>query len=251
MPLRPRRNIIEKRLSVMKRNSARILFGLLFLCTAVLILGNAVGWWNIDSAGWWAMFLIIPGLAGMLDNGIDTWNTALVLIGVWLLAVNRGWLPAGISGSLIWVVILALIGLELLFGGTRRKWRYCGSGDPENFMNGVGVNRENMDSVSHTSVFTGQKIHNDSHSFRGAVLTTVFGGITLDLRSAVPVDGAVVDAVAIFGGITVFVPENCRVQVKGVPIFGGGGCRAERPDDPAFPLLTVRYTAIFGGVDVK
>lgn len=253
----------------MKRNSTRILMGVIFLCAAVVIFGNSTNLWNIDFTGWWTLFLIVPGIAGMLDYGIEIWNTALVLVGAWLLALARGWLPEGLGGSLIWVGVFLLIGLELLFGGTRRKFRNYNSGDPSVFTNNPGnaqysnpgqntppfnndgwVNRETNETISHTSVFSNLRIANDSHAFLSAALTAVFGNVMYNLRGCVPVNGAVVDAVAIFGNVTVFVPENCRLQVKGVPIFGGCRCRVMRPNDPSLPLLTIRYTSVFGGVEI-
>lgn len=233
----------------MRKNAARNLFGLAFLGAAIAVLGNTVGWWNITNCnGWWTVFLIVPGIAAIIEHGFDFWNVALVVIGVWLLSTAQGWLPAETSGSLIWVVILLFIALQLLFGGKIRKHR---SGCAATCFDNIEDQTENSDTTEHTAIFSGEKVSNFSRAFRGGTLTAIFSGITLDLRNAVPVNGAVIEATAIFGGVNILVSENCRVELNGVPIFGGAGCKAKNSENVSLPLLTVRYTSIFGGVEIK
>lgn len=61
------------------------------------------------------------------------------------------------------------------------------------------------------------------------------------------------DALALFGGVDVIVPPGWRVELGGLPVFGGYEDKTSGDGDvPAdAPVLKVAATAIFGGVDVK
>lgn len=84
-------------------------------------------------------------------------------------------------------------------------------------------------------------------------MTAVLGGATLDLSEAHVEPDARVEAFALFGGVDVVVPEGCRVQLAGLPVFGGyeDKTRGHGPLDRDAPVLHVDATAIFGGIEVK
>jgi predicted membrane protein len=110
------------------------------------------------------------------------------------------------------------------------------------------------DVVRATGVFGGPKIVSSARAFRGAWLTAIFGGVTLDLRDAVPAPGgATINATAAFGGIDILVPKGWRISVRSTPIFGGFEDKTDHsvpsPDDA--PTLHIDTVAIFGGVEVK
>jgi hypothetical protein len=60
------------------------------------------------------------------------------------------------------------------------------------------------------------------------------------------------DSFVMFGGIELMVPENWKVHVGGMPIFGGWSNKARlREDAPAdLPMLHVRCFVAFGGIEV-
>jgi hypothetical protein len=103
------------------------------------------------------------------------------------------------------------------------------------------------------ALFGGSETRNRSPHFAHANVAAVMGGATLDLREAHVEPGARVDALALFGGVDVIVPEGTRVNLHGLPIFGGYGDKTtgdgSLPADA--PMVDVTATAIFGGVEVK
>ena len=103
------------------------------------------------------------------------------------------------------------------------------------------------------AVLGGAETRNRSPHFRHANVSAVFGGATLDMRDAHLEPGATVDALALFGGVDVIVPPGWRVELGGLPIFGGYEDKTAGNGDvlPDAPVLKVAATAIFGGVDVK
>lgn len=231
----------------MKKNITRTLFGIVLIVTAAVVFGNAVGWWTVQNFdGWWTVFLIVPGLAGLIGYGFNIGSTCLVVIGTWLLAREQGWLPTPLANSLVWVLILLLIGLKLIFGGFR------GTRVPTVpvVFNGVKGANDSSNTLNYTAIFGSVAVANNSLTLCGGNVTTIFGGATLDLRQAIPVDGALIEANSVFGGIKIYAPLNCRIQVTGVPFFGGCECKAQRPNDPSLPLLTIKYSSVFGGVEI-
>lgn len=232
----------------MRRNITRVLFGVVLVAAAVVVFGNSLGFWNItDFSGWWTVFLIVPGLAGLISYGFNIGSTCLVLIGTWLLARAQGWIPSRVADSMVWVLILLLIGLKLIFGSFGRHKVPTGPV----ILDGVKGANDNSNTVNYTAVFGSVEVANNSLSLCGGNISAVFGGATIDLRQAVPIDGAVVEANAVFGGVKLFVPANCRLQVTGMPFLGGCECTAQRPSDPSLPLLIIRYTSVFGGVEIR
>ena len=81
----------------------------------------------------------------------------------------------------------------------------------------------------------------------------VMGGIQLDLTEARFETREVrITAVAIFGGVEVFVDDSIDVRVRGVGVLGG----FERPRDlppaqPGAPVVVIDGLALMGGVEVK
>jgi hypothetical protein len=85
-------------------------------------------------------------------------------------------------------------------------------------------------------------------------ILAVFGGADLDLREAVlPGREITIDAVAVFGGVSITVPPEMRVIDSGSAVMGGrdiSGNTAESAQ-PDATVLRITGTCVFGGVEVK
>ena len=106
--------------------------------------------------------------------------------------------------------------------------------------------------IKQLAVFSGANIKNVSKKFEGGDLFALFGGIELDLRNAniSQFEKTYIDAFAGFGGITIFVPKNCKVKITGVPLFGGWSDTSE-PADIDEPNIEINVFVAFGGLEVK
>jgi hypothetical protein len=85
-------------------------------------------------------------------------------------------------------------------------------------------------------------------------ITAIMGGCSLDLREArFESHTTHIYITAIMGGVEIKVGNNVRVQVQGMPIFGGISCKTESKKDLSSeaPTIIVHATAIFGGVEIK
>ena len=86
-----------------------------------------------------------------------------------------------------------------------------------------------------------------------AAVLAAFGDCTLDLSEAT-IEGPnpLVSAVALFGNVTVIVPEGIEVNLQGLPLFGSTRCDTGSASPvPGSPVVTVRAFAAFGDVRVR
>lgn len=220
----------------------RSLFGVF-----VIILGGIllVGSLNIadtrDMLGlYWPIVIILFGGYKLVDGSQNYGFAAiLILLGTVILGKNAGipFLEDVNVWSLFWPVIIILFGIHVLFGRN--------------------ISKEHIttdDALDVIAVFGGAEVRNESSDFKGGNVTTVFGGAEIDLRNAHIQDGdtAYIEAFAAFGGCDIRVPENWKVQVRMVPIFGGWGNKTAYSKDTSQPVkLVVKGFIAFGGVDIK
>jgi len=213
----------------------RLWIGLVLLTLGVFGVLDATG--ALDAGKtidrWWPVAIIGLGVIGMIVERRVALGPAIVVgIGVLLLAGQQEWADDDLFGP----AILIVVGLVVLLGVRRPR--------------GVEADGSRGDRLV---MFGATKIKERSEHFTHTDVSAIFGGATLDLREAHIDREATVDALALFGGVDVLVPQGWRVSVAGTPILGGFEDKTETPTElPSdAPVLNVRATAIFGGVDVK
>lgn len=212
--------------------------------TILLIIGGGL---LLDRAGvlefgqlistWWPLILVV--IAGVqIGTGSAPLPGSLILLAVGMVfqAINLDLLPPN-TWAYLWPVVLIAVGLWLI---AVRGWDR-----PETV--------DSADTISSFVAFGGVNPHNESTAFCGGSVTAIFGGAEVDLRSAqLAPEGAKLDLTAAFGGIELFVPSNWRVEMTGLPIFGGWDNKtrlgAEAPAES--PALKINCFVAFGGVEV-
>lgn len=218
-------------------NTGRAVLGVAFVGVGALVLLEQQG---VLSAGqvigdWWpALLLVIAALDLVARPPRVVSATVMGLVGVVLLGVTTDLVDASVW-EVGWPVALVAFGLWLLL----RRPPAAG---------GVGSLEETVDVVA---VFSGRRVVPTGPHFRGGTATAVFGGAEIDLTNVAIVGEALLDAVALFGGVDITVPVGWRVVLDGPAVFGGHESHVPAPAEPDAPILRVRATAIFGGVEVK
>lgn len=215
----------------------RLWLGSLLLALGVVWLLDAAGLLSADAviSGWWPIAVIGLGVLALVgERRLAPGPIILLAIGGVLLIDQLSLIGVG---GIVWGGVVIAVGAWLLVDSARPRARDQRVSDTQDVF----------------ALFGGSHTSNRSEHFRHADVSAVLGGATLDLREATPAPGARVDALALFGGVDVIVPSGWRVQVSGLPIFGGyqdktGGDRGLAPDAP---VLTVVATALFGGVEVR
>lgn len=226
----------------MKTN--RILWGLGLIAVGVIFGLNAMGYTDIDLFfdGWWTLFIIVPCLSGLLKGREVTGNLWGLAIGLTLLATAQGFLDFQILRKLAFPAILVIFGVAILVKamvGDRAARKF------------VELHRHDIGDQDYWATFSGQNLSFSGEKFRGAKLTAVFGGIKCDLRGALLETDVVVDATAIFGGVTVIVPQGYRVRVVSNSIFGGVSEDVPHASQEGLITVFVNGNCLFGGVSVK
>jgi len=225
-----------------------ILWGLVFIILGLVLAGNALGITDIDIFfdGWWTLLIIIPCFIGLFEEKEKGWYIAGLLLGVALFLSCRDLLDLSMLWSLLWKLlipgILVAIGISMIFKNTI-------GGKIKTEIN--KINAKNGKQNEYWATFAGQDVRFDGETFRGIDLTTVFGGINCDLTNSIIEEDVVINAKCIFGGIDIFVPDNVKVKIKSIPIFGGVSNKSKYLEKENMHTIYVNATCIFGGIDIK
>lgn len=212
-----------------------VIVGIVFIVVGVIVGLNSFGITNINIFfdGWWTLLIIIPAINGLVTNEEKTGSIIWLIIGIALLLGCQDLISFDILWKLTLPVILVFIGLSIVFNNNGKK----GSKD--------------TDDNEYCACFSGQTIKYDGKDFKGALLNAIFGGITIDLTNAKVKDGAVIDATAVFGGVTILIPEDLKVEIKSTSVFGGVSDKTKNKEKKDKVTLHVNGCSIFGGVDIK
>lgn len=227
----------------MRNKISNALWGLFFILIGIIIAGNAFNLWefNIFFDGWWTLFIIIPSLISIFQNGFRTSSLITLTIGVLLLLSVQDILSFEVFGKLIIPIIFVFIGINMIF----KNFFHIGDNSKSSNVKYQGGSSE------YTAIFSGSRHQIVGEKFLGTTLNAIFGGVELDLRNAIIDEDIVINATAIFGGIDIFVPSNVKVKVSNVPIFGGVDNKAPTIVDANAPTIFVNSTCMFGGIDIK
>lgn len=222
----------------MRKRISSTLWGLIFIVVGIGIAGDMAGAWNFWQffEGWWTLFLIVPALFSMIEKGITIGNSIIFTVGIALLACCRGYLPWEVLYQLLVPMVIILIGLVMVV-----KNLFHLSSDR--------VKVPNSMRGEELVVFSGKNLV-VTDEFYGIDGDAIFGGLTIDLRRAKINEDISIDAMAVFGGVDILLPENVTVKLSDTSLFGG--CSNNRGyHKGAGPIVYVNAIALFGGVEVK
>lgn len=107
------------------------------------------------------------------------------------------------------------------------------------------------DEVGLVAVFDGVQLASRATAFRGGSMLAWYGGVDADLREATLAPEAQLSVTALFGGVSLRVPADWRIESSVRSVAGGFDVSGSDPDDPNAPVLRIDGTALFGGVAVS
>ncbi len=231
---------------MMKNKISNVVWGLVLILIGVGYAGGNLGVWdfNLFFQGWWTLFIIVPCFINLIQYGPNGGNIAGLCVGAALFLAAQGFLEFSLIRKLLVPAILVLVGISILLGNTKRRIT-----DQQG--NQIPYEKTGMGGSDVSGVFDGRKVHYDGQRFEGATVSAVFGGVDMDLRSAVIERDVRIDATAVFGGIEIFVPANVVVKVMSTPVLGGITNKAAAPTEVPCHTLYINATCVFGGVDIK
>ena len=203
----------------MMNNFKNVLWGIVLVIVGVIIGTNSFGLTNINIFfdGWWTLFIIIPCFIGLFTDKDKIGSIIGLLVGVILLLSFNGIIDFDTIWKLLLPCIIVIIGLSLIF---------------KNVFN-TKVNEEirklnssKKDNKGYFAAFSGQNIDLSNEEFTGT------------------------DINAVFGGVTILVPEDVNVKVKSTSLFGGVDNKIKN-DNTNSKTIYINATCLFGGVDIK
>ena len=221
---------------------SNILWGLVFIVVGVIFGLNALNITdiNIFFDGWWTFFIIVPCFIGLFKDEDKSSNLIGLVIGICLLlgCINI------IEFTLIWKLmvpaILVMIGLSFIFKDTlnskiKKEIKKLNKTEPKEYC----------------SCFSGQTIDFNNEEFKGCTISAIFGGVKCDLKNAIIKNDVVINATSIFGGITIYVPENVNVKISATSIFGGVSDERKNKTKNNEYTIYINTTSMFGGIEIK
>lgn len=220
------------------------LWGLALVLLGVILGVNALGIAevNLFFPGWWTLFIIVPCFISLFGKDDDkTGDLIGILIGVCLLLACQGVIRFDLLWKLVAPAVLVIVGLSMIFKDALKG----------KVLKEVKKVQGKSGEKEYWATFGSQKLDFKGEKFEGGRLEAVFGGIKCDLREAKLEEKTYLKASAIFGGVTIYAPEDVEVKVVSTSIFGGTS--NTHKDEKAEPKKTlyVDATAVFGGVEVK
>lgn len=213
-------------------SKTKYFWGIILIIVGILFLGNNLSWWhfNLFFDGWWSLFIIIPSIYGLFKKESFSSSIISLAIGILLLLAAQDIITWGMIWKLLVPFVIIVIGFSMIFGVKREK---------------VITDKE---AKKYVSIFSGveEKITDTVKDFKAL---SIFGEIELDLRKAKIKKDLVIDAVTIFGGIDLKIPDNVKVKITGTPIFGGVENKTVGNSDAKITIY-LNYVCIFGGIDI-
>jgi predicted membrane protein len=194
----------------------------------------------------WQMLLIGIGVISLFSSESRTPGTILILIGGIFILPRMFDLSFNVM-HVFWPVILIAIGVLILTKRLpRRPWHTYGNQVSHQSVEDGFIHEEN--------IFSGGKQRVMHQVFRGGQISCVFGGSELDLTQATLADGvSELEITTIFGGVTLIVPADWRIQLKMTSIMGGFSDKrsyVKESPDPS-KVLVIKGSTIFGGGEIK
>ena len=198
----------------------------------------------------WPMLLVAIGIVSLIGAENRIPGIILVVIGGFFLFPRIFDLNINFA-HLFWPLILICLGILILF----RRFPH-----PRDWSHRLGTSPRNVTAASDQGfvfedhIFSGTEKRIINKEFKGGRVNVIFGGIKLDLTQASLAEGTHdLEVNVIFGGATIIVPCEWKIQLKNTSVFGGFSDKRFCIKEAADPsrVLTIRASAVFGGGEIK
>ncbi len=231
---------------------SKILAGLLFIAFGTVFLLDVTG---MNIPNWiysWKMILIAIGLVTLIKHNFRKLS-GYVMVGVGLVFLINEFKPHTIDSKLILPVVVIGVGATILWKALGFDKRNQKKKEFESVLFDSSKEEASADYFETSTIFGGTEKTIVSKNFRGASISSIFGGTELNLINADLQQPATIDTTTIFGGLTIAVPADWRVQSELTTIFGGVEekrpmVNASETDDQKVLILT--GNCFFGGVEI-
>ena len=227
----------------------RIASGIAIIGFGILILLDRSGMNVPDWAVSLGSILSVIGIVVLIEHGFKKiWGWVLLAVGGIFLANEIQ--PNMVNPKMILPIILIIVGISLMvkaFSNQKKKL-------DRPFDGLKSSETSNEDYFESSSVFSGVEKIVMSKNFKGAKVSSVFGGHEVNLMQADIEDSAEIHATAIFGGVTLIIPSNWKVTSDISSMFGGVEDNRSLHNhgwENVEKTLYLKGSCAFGGIEIK
>jgi len=224
----------------MKNKSQNSWLGIILIILGIYLVLNMIFDFSIDLSGAWTLFIIIPCILALKKDGFKPMPAIGLAIGILFMLSARDIISFSTCIKFMIPAALIIWGASILLSGKAIRKRIADN------------NIQPKDNLpEYSAIFSEQRILCNNEVYAGANINAIMGSALLDLRNAYISEDVVTNCSAIFGGITISVPDNVNVSVSCIPIFGGIDNRMAKRNIPDAPTIYVNATCMFGGIDIR
>ncbi|MDD6224634.1 MAG: LiaF-related protein [bacterium] len=218
------------------------LWGLVLIIVGLIFGLNALDITNINVFfdGWWTLLIIVPCFIDLFRVGDKTGSIVGLIIGISLLLGCQDLLDFKLIWKLMIPFSLVAIGLSIILKDTFYS-----------MMKKKNEKQNKKNSKEYTATFSSQNLDFSNETFEGCDLSAVFGGMNCNLKDASMQNDVVINISSIFGGITLYVPNDVNVKIASSSVFGGVSDHRKKKNKEADVTIYVNATCLFGGVEIK
>lgn len=236
-----------------KRLDSRFIVGFIFILIGAYLLLYNLDLLPFDLPDYifsWKTLLITLGLLIIATRENKGGGITLIVVGGTFLVADLLDVTIGELISEVWMfwpVVFIIIGLALILRKSREK----------KTENEAGFRRhESGDDFFEVSAVLGSNERiGYSQNFRGAKVTSILGGVDINLLNARLAPGRhEIDLFTLMGGCTIIVPNDWNVKLDVTPIAGGSEDKRSFPQTyvpKADTELIISGVVIFGGIEIK
>lgn len=232
----------------------RIVFGLLFIGAGVGYICKFAGIcpnFTIFFPGWWTLFIIVPMILSIINDGPGIFNISFLLLGVALLLSNDAYNIIEFR-QFIWVALAALliiIGVRIICAPMIRRARYnrtlrSAQKSGTYYSEPAGKKKYSYSFACATESYGGRV-------FEGASISVNFGSMTFDLREAIFNCDTVLDISSAFGEVNILLPDSVNIKLNSSSFLGGVNNRHRNSEEGGLPTVIINAGASFGVVNIK
>lgn len=224
--------------------TTRVSVGIVLIVLGGLFLLDNYGIVNFslpDFLWHWEYILIALGVFFLVTSKNKTAGTILIVVGLFNLYPE------------FWPLLLVALGIYIIL---KRN------GEHKNFKKNISANEDtdnkkenSINSIDDVSIFGGGTKHFTTNNFTGGNITAIFGGSEIHLENCQLSEGDnVLDLFSMFGGYTLYVPQDWNIIIDVVPIFGGFSDKRIKDPNRVYDdsrTLIIKGMVLFGGGEVK